>query len=481
VSEVTAGDSARSRAAASRGAITARRGQEAAWPNARAAYYTLFVLVLCLVSNQLDIGIVPYLASSIKADLHISDTSLSLLLGAAFGLFYMVIGLPIAYYVDRFSRRWILAIGIAVWNIGTALCGVAQNFWQLFAARFLVGAGEGVNGPASYAIIGDIFPREKIPRAVALLQLGTVIGQPLAMLLVAWLLHLFLAMKPIQAPFGVIHGWQLVFILIGLPSAAIAALILLTVPEPARHTIRNQMAGIADRAPATGDGIGAWFRDYAVAFRYMSRHWQIYAPLFGSLFAGAFSIGAMQWTPIFYQRTFGWGPAQLAALQSGAMLIAPLLGLAASVLLAERFSRRERKDSAFRVYILSLIVAVPALFSVLMPTPWIAFGVGTLSLFSVGMSGASLNAALQIITPAELRGKVTALYLLLYSLVGIAFSPLLYALIEDFVLRDESLIRWAIFWPLLLFQPLSLLIALFGLKPYGREVERLEALESSTA
>jgi MFS family permease len=238
------------------------------------------------------------------------------------------------------------------------------------------------------------------------------------------------------------------------------------------------MAGIADRAPATGGGILAWFRDYAVAFRYMSRQRRIYAPLFGSLFAGAFSIGAMQWTPIFYQRTFGWGPAQLAALQSGAMLIAPLLGLIASVLLAERFSRRERNDSAFRVYILSLIVAVPALFSVLMPTPWIAFGVGTLSLFSIGMSGASLNAALQTITPAELRGKVTALYLLLYSLVGIAFSPLLYALIEDFILRDESRIRWAIFWPLLVFQPLSLLIALFGLKPYGREVERLEALES---
>ncbi|MGH8258825.1 MAG: MFS transporter, partial [Steroidobacteraceae bacterium] len=55
------------------------------WPGARTAYYTLFVLILCLTSNQLDIGIVPYLASSIKADLHISDTWLGLLLGAAFG------------------------------------------------------------------------------------------------------------------------------------------------------------------------------------------------------------------------------------------------------------------------------------------------------------------------------------------------------------------------------------------------------------
>lgn len=454
---------------------------ETAWPGARTAYYTLFVLILCLTSNQLDIGIVPYLAASIKADLAISDTWLGLLLGMAFGLFYTLIGLPIAYYVDRFSRRWILAIGLAVWNIGTALCGITQNFWQLFAARFLVGAGEGVNGPASYAIVGDIFPRERIPRAIALLQLGSVIGPALALLLGAWLLHVFLAIKPIHVPFGVIHGWQLIFILIGLPSVAIAALILLTVPEPARRTIRNQMAELGDHACVTDRGVRAWFGDYAVAFRYMSRHWRIYAPMFGSLFASAFSIGAMQWTPIFYQRTFGWGPAQLAALQSGAQLIAVPLGLLASVVLAERFSRRERKDSAFRVYLLSLIIALPALFNVLMPTPWIAFAVGALSLFSIGMAGASQNAALQIITPAELRGKVTALYLLVYSLVGVAFSPVFYALIEDFILRDEAQIRWAIFWPLLLLRPLALLIACYGLKPYAREVERLEVLERSPA
>ena len=478
MSEAAADEPRRSAPARSRDESGARALQEAAWPGARAAYYTLFVLVLCLTSNQLDIGIVPYLASSIKADLHISDTSLGLLLGAAFGLFYTLIGLPIAYYVDRLSRRWILALGLAVWNVGTALCGIAQNFWQLFAARFLVGAGEGVNGPASYAIIGDVFPRERIPRAIALLQAGSVIAPALAMFLSAWLLHLFLGMKPIRVGFGVIHGWQLIFILIGLPSLAIAALIVVTVPEPARRTIRNQMAEITAGADLERGGIRAWFQDYAVAFRYMRLQRRIYAPMFASLFAGAFSIGALQWMPIFYQRTFGWGPARLAALQGGAQLIATTLGLIASVLLAERFSRRKRADAAFRVYILSLIIALPAVFTVLMPTPWIAFGVGTLSLFSVGMSGASQNAALQIITPAELRGKVTALYLLVYSLVGLAFSPLLYALIEDFILRDEALIRWAIFWPLLLFRPLSLLIACFGLRPYGREVARLEALES---
>ena len=446
-------------------------------PSSRGAYYTLFVLVLCLTSNQLDVGIVPYLAASIKADLHLSDTALSLLLGASFGLFYTLVGLPIAYFVDRFSRRWILALGIATWNAGTALCGLAQNFAQLFVARFLVGAGEGVNGPTSYSIVADLFPREQMPRAVAFLQLGSVIGPGIALAFGAWLLHVFLGIRPIRVPFGVIHGWQLIFLLIGVPGALIAALILGTVPEPARRVIENQMAQLSGAVRVTGTGLVAWFKDYAVALRYMRLHWSVFAPMFGSLLAGSVSIGAMQWGPIFYQRTYGWSPARLALVQSLAQLIVVPLGLIACVTLAEHLSRRKRSDSAMRVFVIARLVGLPGIFFVLMPSPWLAFALGSISFFALGMAGASQNAALQIVTPTELRGKVTALYLFIYSVVGFSFTPYLNALITDYVLKNESLIRWGIFWPTIIGGPLALLIAWLGVAPYGREVERLKALE----
>ncbi len=449
----------------------------AAWPSTRAAYYTLFVLVLCLTSNQLDINIVPYLAASIKADLHLSDTALSLLLGASFGLFYTLVGLPIAYFVDRFSRRWILAVGIATWNVGTALCGIAQNFAQLFLARFLVGAGEGVNGPASYSIVADLFPRERLPRAVAFLQLGSVIGPGIALAFGAWLLHVFLGIRPIHVAFGVLHGWQLIFLLIGAPSALIAVLILATVPEPVRRIIQNQMGQLAASSRVEGSGLIAWLKDYGVALRYLERHWTVFAPMFGSLLAGSFSIGALQWGPIFYQRTYGWGPAKLALVQSLAQLLVVPLGLLACVVLAEHLSRLERNDSAMRVFVIGRLIGLPGIFFVLMPSPWSAFGLQMLSFFAIGMAGASQNAALQIVTPAELRGKVTALYLFIYSVVGLTLGPLVNALITDYVLHSEALIRWGIFWPTIIGGPLSLLIAWFGLRPYGREVARLRALE----
>ncbi|HUN74542.1 MAG TPA: MFS transporter [Steroidobacteraceae bacterium] len=447
-------------------------------PSPRAAYYTLFALILCLTSNQLDVGIVPYLAGSIKADLRLSDTALSLLLGASFGLFYTLVGLPIAYFVDRFSRRWILALGIATWNLGTALCGLAQNFSQLFIARFLVGAGEGVNGPTSYSIVADLFPRERLPRAIAFLQLGSVIGPGVALLFGAWLLHVFLGISPIHVAFGVIHGWQLIFLLIGAPGALIAVLVLTTVPEPARRILQNQMGPLSGPDGAARSGLLAWLADYVAAIRYMRLRWSVFAPLFGSLLAGSFAIGALQWGPIFYQRTYGWDASRVLLIQALAQLILVPLGLIACVVLAEHYSKRRRNDSAMRVFVIGRLIALPGIFYVLMPSPWLAFAVQTTSFFTIGLAGTAQNAALQIVTPAELRGKVTALFLFIYAVVGIALAPLVNALISDYVLRNESLIRWAIFWPTIVGGPLSLLIAWLGLGPYGCEVERLQALES---
>ncbi len=448
-----------------------------AWPAARVAYGTLFVLVLCLTSNQLDVAIVPYLSPYIKADLHLSDTELGLLLGVPFALFYTLVGIPISWFVDRYSRRWILALGVLTWNVGTALCGAAQSYLQLFVARFLVGAGEGVNGPTSYSMVADLFPRERIPRGIAWLQVGTMLGKAVAMLASAWLLYRFVDKAPIAVFFGVIHGWQLVFLLIGLPSTLIAVLLLLR-PEPVRHRIASQMPPAMRAASERLHGLAGGLRDFGVALAYMRLHRRVFAPLFGSLLASSFAAGAQAWEPIFFLRTFGWQPSRLALLQPIIQLGVMPVGMVLGVWLAERLARRQRADAALRVFIIARLIALPAVASVLLPTPWLAFALGALYNFGLGVGSPSQNAALQIVTPAELRGKITALYLLLYSGIGLGLVPILYGAINDFVLRDEAMIRWAIFWPTLVFNPLCILIAWLGLGAYGREVKRLGALEA---
>jgi MFS family permease len=451
----------------------------AQWPRPAVAYYTLFVLVLSTTSSQLDIAIVPYLASHIKADLHLSDTALQLLIGVSFALFYTLVGLPIGWLIDRYSRRLILTLGILTWSLGTALCGAAQNVAQLFSARFVVGAGEAVNGPACYAILADLFPRERMPRAVTLLQVGTMLGPAVALVLSGWVLHVFLDMQPVHVAFGVLHGWQLVFVLVAAPGLLVALLIAATLRDTPRRVIRSQLTEpLSGRPTNLGSALIACYRDFAVAFRYMTRHWRVFGPMFLALLAGSFSIGSLQWIPIFFERTFGWHADKLAVMQGTAQFIVMPLGMILGVSLAEYFTRRRRPDAAIRVLIVARLVGLPGIFGVLMPNPWLAFALRSLSYFTIGFGAPSQNAAMQIVTPAELRGKITALYLFIYSVLGVALAPVVNGLISDFVLHNEALIRWAIFWPEIIFNPLSLLVIWWGMKWYGREVLRLQSLET---
>ena len=450
----------------------------APWPAPKLAYYTVFLMILSLTSLQLDTNIVPYVAAAIKADLKISDTDLGLLLGVSFALFYTLVGIPIAWLVDRYSRKWIIAIGIAVWSLGTALCGVAQNYAQLFFARFVVGAGEAGNGPASYSVLADLFPREKMPRAVAFLQLGSVIGPALALAMSAYLLHIFLDMAPVSVPWGVLHGWQLILILVGLPGVLVALLFIFTMPDPPRRVIEGQVARSTSPAPTNiVSALVAAVMDYVSALAYVGRHWPVFGPMFGGLFISALGAGTLQWMPIFYQRTFGWHPAKVAGLQSVVTPVAMVSALIVGVLMAERFARKGRDDAAIRTQVIGTAIALPSVFSVLMPDPWLALGLGALTFVGIGLAAPSQNAALQIVCPAEMRGKVTSLYLFFYSVVGLGLAPALVGPLNDYVFPDA--IKWSIFTLRILTAPLAVFVIWLGMKPYGKEVARLKALEAA--
>jgi EmrB/QacA subfamily drug resistance transporter len=63
---------------------------------------------------------------------------------------------------DIYGRKPLYMIGIVVFAVGSALSGIAPNFWFLVFARFVQGAGMGFIMPLSQAIIGDIIsPRER--------------------------------------------------------------------------------------------------------------------------------------------------------------------------------------------------------------------------------------------------------------------------------------------------------------------------------
>src|SRR5712671_3110120 len=151
-------------------------------PSKNAAWYAAVVLMLCYTLSFVDRQILGLLVPFIKADLKINDTLVGLLAGTAFAIFYAVMGLPLGRVADSANRRNLISISIAFWSIFTAGCALARSYTMLFLARMGVGIGEAGLNPASFSILSDLFPKERLGAALSVFYIGQLLGASLALI-----------------------------------------------------------------------------------------------------------------------------------------------------------------------------------------------------------------------------------------------------------------------------------------------------------
>src|SRR6202011_130434 len=147
----------------------------AAKPSTR-RYYVLGVLTIVYALNFHDRTIFNVLIEPIKKEFTLSDTTMGLLAGFGFALFYSLLGIPIARLADRLNRRNIVAIAFAFWSAMTFFCGLAGSVTTLALARIGVGIGESGGTPASQSMIADLFNKNERPRALRGYAIGTYLG-----------------------------------------------------------------------------------------------------------------------------------------------------------------------------------------------------------------------------------------------------------------------------------------------------------------
>lgn len=434
------------------------------WPAQRAAYYGLAVIILATMLNFLDAQVFGMMAQRIKVDFHLSDERLGFLIGLAPILFYAFVGIPMARLVDFYPRKYVLAGGMVLIGGITALGGLAQNFTQLFLSRMLVGAGGSAHAPGAYSMLSDYFPPARLPRAFGFLQLGFIGGNTLGMFLGGQLVS-FAAAWPVSQWLGLtMHGWQWVLMMVGLPGVLISGLLLLA-QEPQRRG-----------AAARGQPLPV----KAVLHELGARR-AIYVPLFAGLaFSASLSLGMQVWRVPFLIRTYGWHEAQIGNWMATLSLVSWLIGAAFGTLFVEWLAKRY-KDANVRAAAILFAVAAPfEILSPLMPS-------AELSLVCISIAGVCglasavpQNAAIQRITPNEMRGQVTAVYLFMFIGFGGLGGQLIGSVTQRVFGSDADLWKSIVLLASIL-GPLAALAITFGIRPYGREVERLEAAEALEA
>jgi hypothetical protein len=146
-------------------------------------------------------------------------------------------------------------------------------------------------------------------------------------------------------------------------------------------------------------------------------------------------------------------------------------GLLAGGWLADRWWRQGRTDAHLRVAAWSSAIMAPCFAAVaLAPTPEVALVLLAAATFASSLHGGVAGAALQIITPNELRGQLTAVYFFVANLVGLGVGPTAVALLTDYVYRDPLALGASIATLAALAGPASVLLLASGLRHYRARV-----------
>ena len=176
------------------------------------AGYALAVLTFINLFNYLDRWVVAAVVESIKrSELHLSDTELGLV-GTGFIFVYTLTSPIFGSLGDRRSRPPLIAIGVALWSIATALAGFARGFTSLFSARSAVGIGEAAYGTIAPALLADSFPLEKRGRVFATFFAAIPVGSAAGYVLGGLVDKHF--------------GWRAAFWIAGAPGLLLALLVM---------------------------------------------------------------------------------------------------------------------------------------------------------------------------------------------------------------------------------------------------------------
>ena len=361
--------------------------------------YALVLLTLVSTLNYFDRSVLSLMLPLIKHDFKVSDTVLGVVTGLI--AIYAILGVPVAWLAERWSRRNIVAIGLAFWSLMTALTGMVTNVWQLGLTRFAMAMGESAGLAPSQSILSDLFSRRARPVVLSIITTASSIA--------------LLVYSPIAGWVAGHYGWRVVFLIAGAPGVVLALVMLATVKEPRRH-----IDGQPIRTAPLGEALA--FLSGSKAFLWC---------LLGTSIMGVYLYGVSAWDATFLVRVRHFSVPQVGAifqpLRGGVSAIGIVLGGILS-------SRLERVDARWRCWIPGLACLLMApfqfiyLFSDSAPV-WIS-SYAAAALFSIMHQG-PIYAVYVSVAQARSRAVAVSVALLGATVVGQFGGPILIGWLND--------------------------------------------------
>ena len=179
----------------------------------------VIVLLACILAlDSADKGAVGAMAPQLEAAFHIGNLDIGIL-STVSSLVGALFSLPMGVLTDRTRRTRLLTISIVVWGLAEAASGLSSSFIMLLLIRLALGAVTATAGPAVGSLTGDLFPAGERSRIYGFILTGELLGSGAGLL--------------ISGDVGSI-SWRAGFVILAIPSLALAWVIHRYLPEPAR-------------------------------------------------------------------------------------------------------------------------------------------------------------------------------------------------------------------------------------------------------
>lgn len=366
--------------------------------------YALFLLLMLNTLLLLDKIVFVILLEPIKLEFALSDMQLGVLTGLVYALLMGAAGLPFGMYADRTNRRNLAAACLAFWSGLTALCGVAQNYWQLLLARMGVGIGEAGGGPAALSIIADLFEHKKRATAMAVFTLGAPLAALINLTVGTHISHTY--------------GWRATLLAASIPGIVLALVLVFTMREPER--------GQSDRAAKPKQA--APLRD---TWAFIRQQPALVHLLTAALLSYITLAGASTWTFSFLVRSHGVKLSEVGAQLGVAIFVAGIAGNYLSGVLADFMGQR---DERWRLW----IIGTGALVSVLLGFGWIWSSGWTATLLLVACFAAAstfwfapaVGLCLSLVE-VRMRATMSGILFLIANMIGYGLGPILTGKLSD--------------------------------------------------
>ncbi|KJS27185.1 MAG: multidrug DMT transporter permease [Hyphomonadaceae bacterium BRH_c29] len=381
----------------------------------RAYAWIVFALTFgLLVSDYMSRQVLNAVFPLLKEEWHLSDEQL----GSLSGVVALMVGLltvPLSLIADKWGRVRSLTVMAILWSIATLACGLARNFEEMFAARFLVGVGEAAYGSVGIAVVISVFPSSMRATLASAFMAGGMLGSVLGV----WSGGMVAGA----------YGWRAAF----FAMAAFGLFLALLYPIIVRTSKMVPRAVLGGSAP---EAVGKERRSRPLLSLVSSP--SVVLTYVGSglqLFIGA---ALMSWLPSFLNRYHAM-PVDRAASAAAAFILCAGIGMVACGVISDRLSRKDpRRAASFAVFIcITTFVLLSAGFR-LPPGP------GQLALIAAGLfltSGTAgpSSAMVANLTHMAVHGSAFAVLTLVNNFLGLAPGPYITGILADRYGLDSAL------------------------------------------